>query len=674
MRKSALFLFILLLVIVTACTDDEITPQERFDTYVNHWNEQEFSKMYEMLTANAAETYPTKEYVDRYKKIYSDLEISDVKVSYEKLSDEEMDKAMEKGTAQFPFTVEMNSIAGPITFDYKATLIKEGKEEDKENWYVKWDPGFIFPQIKDGSDIGLQTTEPKRGEILDRNRMPLAINAIVHEIGIIPGNLGDHPEKTIQRIANLLDISVKTINSKLDQGWVGPNMHVPLKKVRKNQESLVTQLQEIDAVSTQDATARAYPLGKAAAHLTGYIGNITAEEIKEMDSDSYDAHDMIGKRGLELLYEDRLKGQEGVTITAVNKNGDETVIAEKPVENGENIVTTIDADVQETIYNTYEGDAGTAAAIHPKTGETLALVSSPAFDPNKRIFGISQTEYEELQNDPQRPLVNRFRATFSPGSAMKPITAAVGLQSGSIVPGEGVEINGLTWSNGENWGDYKVRRVSESNGPVDVTDALVRSDNIYFAMKAVDMGSEQFTDGLKQFGFGEELPFPYGIETSSISSNGSIDDEVLLADTAYGQGQIQISPLHLALSYTPFLNDGSMLKPTLIADTEKNQVWKKDLLTSEQATVVRDALRDVVASPKGTAQGAQDANFPISGKTGTAELKQTSDEDGAENGWFVGYPADEQNILIAMMIENTQDKGGSGYTVNKVTDILKTVH
>lgn len=154
--------------------------------------------------------------------------------------------------------------------------------------------------------------------------------------------------------------------------------------------------------------------------------------MEEMDSNSYDADDMIGKRGLELLYEDRLKGEEGVTISAVNEEGDETVIAEQPVQDGENVVTTIDADIQETIYNTYEDDAGTAAAIHPKTGETLAMVSAPAFDPNKRIFGISQSGYEQLQDDPQRPLVNRFRATFSPGSAMKPITAAVGLQTAAL--------------------------------------------------------------------------------------------------------------------------------------------------------------------------------------------------------------------------------------------------
>ncbi|GAA0446725.1 penicillin-binding protein 3 [Lentibacillus halophilus] len=673
MRKSAAFIVMILFTVVTAaCSDDEITPQERFDTYVDHWNEQTFSRMYDMLTSNATDTYSTEAFVDRYQKIYKDLQITDLNVTYDGLSDKETEQAMDKGTAQFPFTVEMNSIAGPISFDYQATLIKEG-EDDNENWYVKWDPGFIFPEIKNGGDISLDITEPERGDILDRNRLPLALNVRANDVGIIPGKLGDQPEETKQTIADVLDLSTDMINNKLNQDWVGPNMHVPLKTVRNEKKDLLATLRNIEAISMHDTTTRAYPLGKAAAHLTGYIGQITAEELDEMDSDNaYDKNDMIGKRGLEQLYEDRLKGKQGVTIRAVTDD-DKTVIAEKPVENGKNVVTTIDADIQETIYESYDDNAGTAAAIHPKTGETLALVSAPAFDPNKWVFGISQSTYDQLQNDPQRPLINRFTATFSPGSAMKPITASVGLADGNIVPGEGIEINGLTWSNGEGWGDYKVRRVSESQGPVDVTDALIRSDNIYFAMKAVDMGGDTFVNGLEQFGFGEDIPFPYAMEQSTVSQSGSIDEEILLANTAYGQGEVQISPLHLALSYTPFLNNGDMIKPTLLADTETNQIWKENLLNKKQASVIQKALRKVVASPKGTAGGAQKADFPIAGKTGTAELKRTSEEDGAENGWFVGYPADKQNVLIAMMIKDTQDKGASGYTVNKVTDILKTI-
>ncbi|WP_164668066.1 penicillin-binding transpeptidase domain-containing protein [Virgibacillus doumboii] len=672
MKKIIALLPILLLLLITACSDDEITPQERFDKYVKHWSNQEFSKMYDMSTSGSTEKYPSEKYVDRYKNIYGDLNIENLEISYEKLSEEEMDKAMEKGTAQFPFTVKMDSIAGPITFDYEATLIKEG-EEEKANWFVKWDPGFIFPAIKDGGKIGLETVEPKRGEILDRNKMPLALNDIVYEIGVVPGKMGPNPEQTKQQIADLLGMSVESINSSLNADWVEPDLFVPLKKVPKTAEEKLNQLWKLSPIQGREVTGRVYPYGKAAAHLVGYVSQVTAEDLEHLDSSKYDANDVVGQRGLEQLYEEKLKGEEGVKIT-VSKEGEEaTVLAEKPVKNGENIMTTIDAELQKKIYQSYDGEAGTTAAINPKTGETLALVSSPAFDPNDFVFGISQSKYNELQNDPQKPTLNRFASTYAPGSVIKPVSAAIGLSNGTIKPGEGVKIDGLTWSNGEGWGNYEVRRVSESNKPVDVTNALVRSDNIYFAMKAVEMGSEKYVNGLKQFGFGKELPFDYPIANSTVSSSGKINDEVLLADTSYGQGEMELSALHMALTYTPFLNDGNLIKPTLLADAEKGQVWQEQLLTSEQATVIREALRKVVAAPNGTAKGAQNADFPISGKTGTAELKKSGEESGAENGWFVGYPSNDQDILIAMMIEHTEDKGGSAYTVEKVTELLKEI-
>src|SRR5699024_2489578 len=121
---------------------------------------------------------------------------------------------------------------------------------------------------------------------------------------------------------------------------------------------------------------------------------------------------------------------------------------------------------------------GTTAVIHPKTGESLALVSSPAFDPNDLIYGVTQTQWDHLQNDPDEPLVNRFASTFAPGSVMKPITAAIVLNNGTIEPDAGVEINGLTWSNGEGWRNYKVRRLSTSNGPVDLHDGLYSSPSL----------------------------------------------------------------------------------------------------------------------------------------------------------------------------------------------------
>ncbi|WP_163970569.1 penicillin-binding transpeptidase domain-containing protein [Oceanobacillus halotolerans] len=674
MKRISLWLSITLITFITACSDDEVTPNERFNTYVDQWNEQNYSEMYEMLSSEATETYATEDYVDRYEKIYGDLEVSDLEVSFEELSEEQTETALEEGTATIPFSVSMSTLAGPIDFDYEATLTQQGEEEEK-NWFVEWDPGFIFPELKDGGEITFQTTAPERGEILDRNRMPLAMNDIVYEIGVVPGEM-TNPDQTIEKLADLLKMSVDSIEGALNQEWVGPDLFVPLSEVPQTNEEVLNQLWEIDGVLGNEVTGRIYPHGEIAAHLTGYVGPITAEELEEQEPGTYSSNDVIGKRGLEQLYEKELKGQQGVQIivTKEDEEAEDVVLAEKPVKDGENIMLTIDIEVQEEIFNSYDGEAGTAAAINPKTGETLALVSSPSFNPNDVVYGMTASEWEDLQEDEQTPLINRFSATFAPGSTIKPVTAAIGLNNGTIDPDEGIEIEGLTWNNGDAWGDYEVRRVSESSGPVDLHNALVRSDNIYFAMQGVEMGADAFVDGMEQFGFGEDMPFEYPLETSNVSSDGAISDEVMLANASYGQGQLEMTALHLATSYTPFLNEGNMLQPILRTDEETSQVWKSDLLTSDQAAIIQEALRDVVAASNGTAKAAQNADFAISGKTGTAELKLTSDEeDGQENGWFVAYPTDDQDVLIAMMVEGVEDNGGSGYVVDKVTNVLQAI-
>jgi len=665
--KRLLFSAILLILVLAACSDDDqVTPNERFNEYVNHWSNQEFEEMYEMFSKTASESYTKEDSTARTQTIYEDLDVSDLKIKVDDLSEEQLTTALEEGSATLPFNVQMETIAGTISYDYEAKMIQEG-EEDNLNWYVEWDPGFIFPQLKDGGEISIETAAPTRGEILDRNQMPLAINDIVYEIGVVPGELGANAEQSKQQISKLLGISVEEIDNTLNAGWVEDNLFVPLKTIQPSNEELVSQLMNIEGVKSREINGRVYPSGEAAAHLVGYISTVTAERLEELDSSQYGPNDKVGVRGLEQLYEEQLRGKKGVKIVIKTEGQEEIVLAEQPVEDGQNIITTIDVNVQEKLFHSYGEDAGTAAAINPKTGETLALVSSPSFDPNEILYGTNENLWKTLEEDPQNPLLNRFASTYAPGSVFKPITGAIGLKNASIVPGEGMEINGMTWSNGEGWGDYEVRRVSSSNGPVDLEDALIRSDNIFFARKAVEMGAEAFESGLQEFGLGEDLPYEYPIAMSTISSSGTLDDEVLLANTSYGQGEIEMSSLHLAAAYTPFLNEGNMIKPTLLASEETAQVWKEALITPEQAEVIQEALRKVVT--EGTASNAKDADFPISGKTGTVELKLTAGESGEENGWFIGYPTDDQDIIISMMVEQTHEKEG-GLAVKKVTDVL----
>jgi len=670
MRKRILLLFaIIFILLITACSSNS-QPNKRFESFVDHWNDQSFSQMYDYMSANARDSFDQDAFTERFEKIYSDLAIDDLNVTFEPLSKSELKTAKKNGEIIITFHVEMTTVAGPTDFTYDATLLLE--EQDKKNeWYIDWDEGFIFPELKNGGKVAVQEELPKRGEILDRNRMPLAMNDTVYEVGVIPEKFEHASDQAKERLAQLLNTNIDKINQTLQQDWVEPHLFVPLQKLTADNMTSLDELWTIDGVTNREVTGRIYPAGKAASHLIGYIGQVNAEELEDYKDKGYLPTDSIGKRGAELLFEDKLRGEKGLKVIVTNDENEQFTIAEQQVKNGENVELTIDINVQEKIYDAYNKEAGTAAAVHPETGETIALVSSPGFDPHDFVYMMNESTRADLENDPKQPLINRFTATYAPGSIFKPITGIIGLTNGTLDPNEGVTINGLTWGK-EGWGNYQVRRVSTSHGPVDLDDALVRSDNIYFAMKAVNMGVDKYTEGLKSFGFEEDFPFIYPFRTSTISSTGTIENEVDLANTSYGQAQVEISSLHVALAYAPILNHGNMVKPTLLLSEEKGQVWKENLLSDEHATYLQDSLRRVVTN--GTAKRANKENFAVSGKTGTAELKSAADSVGHENGWFVGYPTDSKDLIIALMVEHSEHIGTSSLAAATVADILEDIY
>src|SRR5699024_5386347 len=211
-----------------ACSKNNITPEERLKEYTTFWTEQQFDSMYSMLTDEAKTEYPTEEFVDRYQKIYEDINVSDLSISFPELTKEELKEASENKSIDIPLTVEFNSIAGEINFSYDIELIQV-EEEDKLNWKIDWNPGLIFPDLVDGGEIRIQMKQPRRGEILDRNRMPLAINDIVYEVGIVPERFENKKEE-ISQTATLLGMSTSSIEEQLNAEWVEPHLFVPLKK------------------------------------------------------------------------------------------------------------------------------------------------------------------------------------------------------------------------------------------------------------------------------------------------------------------------------------------------------------------------------------------------------------------------------------------------------------
>src|SRR5699024_5108867 len=178
-----------------------------------------------------------------------------------------------------------------------------------------------------------------------------------------------------------------------------------------------------------------------------------------------------------------------------------------------------------------------------------------------------------------------------------------------------------------------------------------------------------FRSRFKAFGFNEELPISLPIKQSQISNTGTLEDEILRANTSYGQGEIEVSVLHLALLYSPIINDGNIVKPILLTSEQKGEQWKETILSEKHTKKLNSYLRKVVT--KGTASKLKDLDVAISGKTGTAELKVTRDTKGSENGWFVGYPTESEDLIVAMLIEEIEELGTSTFVAEKVANIIE---
>ena len=312
-------------------------------------------------------------------------------------------------------------------------------------------------------------------------------------------------------------------------------------------------------------------------------------------------------------------------------------------------------------------------AMNPENGEVLALVSTPSFDSNSFIMGMSSREWKALNEDEQNPLYNRFRQVWCPGSSFKPVTCAIGLETGAIHPEKEYKNEGLSWQKDSSWGSYYVTTLHEYE-PVTMENALIYSDNIYFAKAALSIGKDELTKGLQGLGFQKELPFPIKMAKSQYSNTGKIETEIQLADSGYGQGQILVNPLHLAGLYSAFLNEGTIKKPVLLSG-QGEEDWISQAFSEDTANTILEALKKVVNEKEGTGYSAHRNDEVLAGKTGTAEIKESKeDASGTELGWFAVFTAEKnvaRPILLVSMTEDVKDRGGSGYVVRKDAEVLE---
>jgi len=652
------------------------SPEEVLISYMNCISEQKYNEMYEMIDVQNSGNISQEDFVQRNSAIYEGIEVRNMKIQITEYKEAERTVYYESS---------FDTIAGSVSFDNEAVFTS-----DKDGYKLVWHDSLIFPELSADDKVRISTTQAERGQILDRNEKVLAGKGTVSSVGIIPGKLEDR-DQSIQEIANLLEITKENIEDKLSANWVKDDSFVPIKTVPKVDELNLTSLApdtemlqenerqqkllDISGVMISDEEVRSYPLGEAAAHLIGYVQNVTAEDLEKHPGEGYSSNSVIGRSGAESLYETELKGKDGYKIYIVDSEGNEiATITETLKEDGKDIRLTIDSDLQKELYEQFKTDRGCSVAMNPYTGEVLALVSTPSYDNNDFILGMSDETWTALNEDENQPLYNRFRQVWCPGSTFKPVIAAIGLKTGTLDPNEDFGNEGLSWQKDSSWGSYEVTTLHEYE-PVIMKNALIYSDNIYFAKAALKIGADNLMNSLNEIGFNQKTPFEITMEESQYSNTERIETEIQLADSGYGQGQILVNPLHLASIYTSFLNDGNILQPYLqYSENPAGKIWVNEAFSSETVSQVMDGLTGVVNDPNGTGYTAHRDDILLAGKTGTAELKESKeDTSGTEIGWFTVFTADknaESPILLVSMVENVKGIGGSGYVVSKDKAVL----
>lgn len=671
-KKGLIFAVILIVIILIGVIGyfkiiNKTKPEDVLKQYIENINAKDYNAMYEKISSSSKNNISEEDFINRNKKIYEGIDSHNIEISINNVQ-------KNKNEVKITYNEKVPTSSGVINFSNTSSLVKDGK-----TYKLNWTSKTIFPELEENYKVKVSSIEAARGEILDRQGKYLAQNGQITTIGIVPGKLGENKEEDIKKLSELTGVSIEYINTELSRSYVKDDTFVPIKKISKDDNEKKEALLKIPGIKLTNTSARVYPLGEEAAHLIGYVQKINEQELEQNKEKGYSSSSVIGKDGLEKAYEDRLRAVDGKEIIIVDEKGNKIKqLAKQDKKDGEDIKLTIDSKIQKQLYDSLKNDKGFFVVMNPNTGELLGAVSTPSYNSNDFVLGMTQDKWNELNNNEAKPMYNRFLQTYAPGSTFKPITAAIGLNSGKLTKETTFSYSGLSWQKSASWGNVFITTLTQYNGPKNIKNALIHSDNIFFAQAAMQIGAETMCSGLNSIGFNEQIEFPLNLKKSTFSSDGKISNEKKLADTGYGQADVLVNPIHMASIYSSFANSGNMVKPYIEYNEDiKTTYLKENAFSKDTADEIRQDLIQVVENPEGTANDMKLPNKVIAGKTGTAELKKTADDtESGTLGWFDCFTVNtssNDNMLIISMVENTQNNssGGSHYLIKKIRGLFE---
>ena len=523
--------------------------------------------------------------------------------------------------------------------------------------------GAANRKLAENNRIRLIPKQPERGKVLDRKGRILAGSRLSHSVFLWPlarkkGEWGN----TIKRLSQILKIPEEVVQARLDQaGYNSPFLVRMARGISPAQVTALTEYSaELEGVQVDAEAVRYYPNGDLAAHVLGYTGELSDEELKRRKDDGYRLGDVTGQMGIELAYESLLRGEWGGQQVEVDGAGQVVrILGQKSTKTGQDVTLTLDVDLQKVAEQALGDLKGAIVAIDPRNGAVLAMVSRPAFDPNLFSTRITDAQWQQLQSV-DHPFVNRALQAFQPASTFKIVTTAAGLESGKFSPDTVLPTYPSITVGGIEFNDWN----RAGFGPLDFPGAIAHSSDTFFYQVGMTIGDQTLIDWTRRFGFGRKT----GIELAVEESPGLVPDDAwkrkelkeswFLGDTvnmSIGQGFLLTSPLQVAVMFAVPANGGFLVKPHLLKDNEESKNWREPLNMLPTTTQkIQKGLREVVTY--GTGGGVDDPSLPaISGKSGTSE-----DVGGGSDTWFGAYaPSDTPEIVVVAFAEKSGGGGGS---------------
>ncbi len=530
--------------------------------------------------------------------------------------------------------------------------------------------------------ISLRAMPPNRGLILDRHGRVLAENRAAYRLVMVPERVDDRAAM-LDAVDALVGLSEEERERfALDRMRSRPFQPVTLKTQLSEQEvaALALQRHRLEGLEIEPYLTRHYPHGEALAHVIGYVARLDASDLERLDADDYRATTHTGKTGIERYYEERLHGTSGIERVETNAQGRVIRVLERvaPIP-GEDLRLNIDLDLQRVALDALGTQSGAVVALDVATGEILALVSKPGYDPNDFVNGISSARYQALLENPYRPLFNRFLAGgYEPGSTIKPFIALAGLEAGAITAESRVFSSGVFRLPGHSR-EYRDWREG-GHGWVDLRASLEQSVNVYFYQLANDLGIDAISRELALFGLGQPTGIDLRGEFAGVLPGRSWKRRELnepwfpgeTVITGIGQGFTVVTPLQLASMTAALAGRGRTAPPRLVGRADPVQVIEHDVAYWD---AVFEGLEAAIVGTRGTARAiASEVPVALAGKTGTAQVfgrPQDDDAEGSDNGedvpeflrnhaLFIGFaPVDAPRVAVAVVAEH----GGGGATV-----------